>query len=176
MILQSLFTDPTTSADASIVAILLGLGILLIFLIPIFIALYLLTAFGQFTMSKRSNNPELVKYAWFAFVPFLQAYNLGALVEDVVHRPLSGYMKWVLLGGSVANLLLGTLLPFLPYIFVAFSLYALFFLFKKYSPSAIMLFIVSFITFGIGAAIAIFVLRKRDPRPEAIVNDTTVQA
>ena len=83
---------------------LAGLGVLLFVLMAIGILSYVLFAVGLHTVGERHG----VDNAYFAWIPILQYYVLGAVIDHVsIFGQKIDELKWILPGLSVATFILG---------------------------------------------------------------------
>lgn len=148
--------------------------IIMILLIPIALLLYLLSAYGMYKLAKN----EGYALAWFAFIPILQYYTWGQLIEDQkIARDIYAFPIVFMLVSfilSVVAAILETSAPTLGMILnltvgVIFFI-ALYLLYYKYARGRAVLYIVlSVLTLGLAAPILIFMIRNNSP---ANMNDS----
>ncbi len=158
-------TDQFSAVAGGAFALFAGVFLFLIFiLIVVGFLSYLLFALGVFKMAKNKN----CKNPWMAFIPFVNFYTLGQILEplnifgkDIKNAPL------VLMVLSLASLfispipVIGQLLSLAIVIFMYMVFYKLY---EMYSNNASIYIILSIIFPGIGVAIIVFLLRNNKPK------------
>ncbi len=107
------------------------------------VILYILTAFGLYTLSKRDGIP----HAWIAWIPICQLYLIGALINDKVLGLNNA--KWILVLAPIvagiicsflnSDLMIG-IVQLLVYILEASAYYKLFMIYK---PERAMLYLIT---------------------------------
>lgn len=146
---------------ASLLAYSLGtlFLILILLLIP-----YIFGAIGLYTMAKRAN----IGNEWLAFIPIGNAYIIGELIDERLKWftvGKSGGIKLLIIciGAFVINIIpvLGNIVSIL---LGLFWLVVYYWLFEKYSESAIVMTIINVITLGIAGAFITFALRNKEAR------------
>jgi len=146
-------------------ASLLAYGIGTLFLLFILLLIpYIFGAIGLYTMAKRAN----IGNEWLAFIPIGNAFIVGELIDEKLKWMTfgkSGGIKLLIIciGALVINVipLLGNLISIL---FGLFWLVVYYWLFEKYSESAVVMTIINVITAGIAGAFITFALRNKEPR------------
>lgn len=138
-------------------------GTLFLILILLFIP-YIFGAIGLYTMAKRAN----ISNEWLAFIPIGNAYIIGELIDEKLKWftiGKSGGIKLLILclGALVINIIpvVGNLVSILLGIF---WLVVYYWLFEKYSESAVVLTIINVITAGLASAFIMFALRNKEAR------------
>jgi len=150
------------------VGALLGLGILFIlFVIAIGIVLYLLNAFGFYGMAKKIGST----HAWFAFIPYLQQYLEGEIIDDKVAfgKNIIPYASIILGAGAiivsfvssaVEGGFLGAVIGIIGILYAIYTFAALYRLYRLYKPDSATLYLVLSIIFAFLTPIFIFTLRN----------------
>lgn len=167
-------TDPTmttTELTQNDFYTLLGfLGTFIFIFIAIGVIWYLFQAIGIYRMAKNRN----FDHKWFAWIPYLQYYLFGELINDSVWG--FGGAKWILLFGPIVSSIASSYLALSNNFFVTLLLsifliaYYIYFesaqyrLYKAYSDHAV-LFTVFSIILPFLAPIFIFALREHKYRP-----------
>ncbi len=127
------------------------------------IALYVLGAIGLYTMAKNAG----ITYAWFAWIPFLQAFLLGDLIGNRMWGMDAA--NWVLLVTPLVTFLLA-MTGFGVFLAIPISIaYAVFYymvlyrLFKIYRSQSATLYTVLSILFSFLIPIWFFIIRNDEP-------------
>lgn len=165
---STLATTDLTPNDA--LAILGILGAFVFILLAIGIIWYLFQAMGLYRMAKKRN----MEHKWFAWIPYLQNYLFGELIEDKVWG-ISG-AKWILIFGPILSTIAGnyiatsengiviTLLSIYTIAFYVYLQCAYYRLYKEYSTHAVALTVFSII-FPFLAPVFIFAIRNNQFKP-----------
>lgn len=167
-------TDPTmatadlTQSDALTILGLLGAFIFIF--IAIGVIWYLFQAIGIYRMAKNRN----LDHKWFAWIPYLQNYLFGELINDTVWG--IGGAKWILVFGPIVSTIASNYLALsdnffitllLSVIVIAYYVYfecAQYRLYKAYSEHAV-LFTVLSIILPFLAPIFVFAIREHQYKP-----------
>lgn len=121
-----------------------------------FLAVYVVIAYALFCIAKNNN----LNYAWLAFIPIAQYAIIGMLCEEYILfgvriRPLS----WIMVGLSLLQLILGSLLLPLQLIvnlFMALVLHKFFYLFQ---PRRALLYAILSMLGSIPLAVILFLIK-----------------
>jgi hypothetical protein len=153
--------DYVTSALSAILGILSAA--ILIPIILIGIGLYVLQAYGLYTMAKRRG----VENAWLAFIPVANLYIIGLLVGEVQVGSLNLDSKLFLPIGAVVSGVL-SLIPLIGFLvaiaFQVFYYMVLYKLYKAYNQENAVLYTVLSILFGgIAMPVIFFMIRNNEP-------------
>lgn len=148
------------------VELLLAAGgfILLVFLI-LGLVPYLLLSIG---MMKMASN-EGIENGWYSFVPVLNFYIWGQLIEkklgkiellDKIEGNGGKKLLMIYLAGIVLSIIpvIGQIIPFLLF---AFNIVIFHWLFEKYTKEPVLFTVLSVITGGFAGAIIVFILRNK---------------
>ncbi|WP_458412915.1 hypothetical protein ACNQFZ_19210 [Schinkia sp. CFF1] len=140
-----------------------SMGTLFLILLLLFIP-YIFGAIGLYRMAKRAE----IGNEWLAFIPIGNAYIVGELIDAKLKWFTvgnSGGIKLLIIciGALVINIIpvIGSIISILLGIF---WLVVYYWLFEKYSESAVVLTIVNVITAGIASAFITFALRNKEAR------------
>lgn len=149
-----------------------GLALGFMFVSALLIIFYFAMAIGLYRLSIRAGEPN----AWISFIPFVQYYMLGQLLERVkignteITRPNLSYLFVAI---SVAPFLVGEM-AVVGGLVILFSIIAwfvgLYFFFQKYSRFEVILTVVNILTFGYASAFIVLALSSSVPvaeQPEA---------
>jgi hypothetical protein len=126
----------------------------LILAVAVFYVLhYILMSLGTYKLAK---NNKLENDAFLAFVPFINIYVLGRLVEDKVHLKLRGYVGIINVGLLIVSII------FQPFalLYLLFFLYTMYFVYKRFSKNYLTLFVISLISFGLLVPFILFSIRN----------------
>lgn len=126
---------------------------------------YVLMAIGLYDMAKRRN----IGHAWFGWIPILNMYLLGELINDKIFG-IPG-AKWILaLGPAVVGLLAlfmnpdGFLFNVISILYYVFSSWAYYELYRLYRPNLALIYFISGLLITSLNGIWIFLCRKESPQ------------
>ncbi|UNC90759.1 hypothetical protein [Candidatus Contubernalis alkaliaceticus] len=157
--------------EALLLSFLLGLGAFLFVFAVIGLICYVLLAMGLYTMA---NNKGL-ENPWFAWVPILQFYILGQIIEEMRFGNFEvPNVPVALVVAAVAPAILGTI-PLIGWLISLASmvilLYSLYLLFDKYSDNAVLKTVLSVVLPFLGP---IFVFMMRNESPNSTIDSINV--
>lgn len=146
--------------------------ILLAIVIPLLLASYILKGIALYTMGKNRG----FEHAWFAWIPFVNMYLFGELINDKVafDTLIIPSAKWILLFAPIVSGAL-TQIPYIGWIFsiivLIYSFAAEYRLFKLYAPeNAVLYLVLSIVFFWIGFLAPIFMVVIRNKEPQEYLN------
>ena len=152
--------------------LLAGLFAGLMFVSTFLIIFYLAMAIGLYRMAIKKEEPN----AWIAFIPFVQFYMVGQLLESVkignteISKPNLSYLFVAI---TLAPFILGEI-PIIGGLLVLFSLIVWFvgfhYLFGRYSRFDVVLTVVNVITLGLASAFIVLAISANEPVGEPIEN------
>ncbi len=160
---RELFYDPRF-------AILMGvLAVVGIFAMIISLTFYIFGSLGLYTLAKRRGFDN----AYLAWIPIASMYLLGSVYDDVNRRQGKqtnyGIILLALFGGSIVVTFMSTFIPFLAFLSGPASLagailmyFALYYIYKDYTPNNTVLFLVLSVILGI-VPILLFAIRNKPP-------------
>lgn len=150
----------------SLSGLLVALSEFLVVIVIVAVILYVFTALALFTMAKNKG----IDHAWFAWIPVLQNYLQGELIDDVVPffspNTLIPYAKWILLGGAILVSCLsqvqylGTILAVVYAVYYYLALYRLY---KLYDADHCVVYTVLSIIFAVTGPFFMFAIRNNTP-------------
>lgn len=150
----------TTQGTEGLIGTLFAFGfIFIIMFFIIFIAMYVMQALGLYKIAKKEGND----FAWFAWVPILQGFLIPMLVEDDVHESIKGKMTLIYGISIVATLFIGGFIPFISFIPLIVTIYALYFLIGRYSKNEVGHLVVLIVTGTFSLPFQLLYLMNRDP-------------
>ena len=159
---MNMFQDVMT--QLGLARLLTGLFAGLMFFSAFIILFYLAMAIGLYRMAVRKGEPN----AWIAFIPFVQYYMVGQLLETVrignteISRPNLSYLFVAI---ALAPFVLGEI-AILGGLIVFFSLIAYFigfhYLFHNYSRFDVILTVINVLTFGLASAFIVLALSANE--------------
>jgi hypothetical protein len=157
-------------AQLGISQLLIGLFAGLMFISTFLIFFYLAMAIGLYRMALRKEEPN----AWIAFIPFVQFYMIGQLLESVkignteISKPNLSYLFVAIV---LAPFILGEI-PIIGGLLVIFSLIAWFvgfhYLFNRYSRFDVVLTVLNVLTLGLASAFIVLAISSNEQIREPI--------
>jgi len=100
--------------------------------------------------------------AWMAWVPVVNFFLLTMLVENDVHEQIRGNLTLIYGISLAASVLLNWIFAPISIVPLAVSLYAFYFLARKYSTNEVAHVVIAAITFSAAMPIQLFMFRNRD--------------
>ena len=124
---------------------------------------YILLAAGLYTMA----NNKGIENPWFAWIPILQLYTLGQIIEEIRFGDFEvPNVPLALVAAALAPIVLGWI-PLLGWLITLASavlgIYSLYLLFEMYSENAVVKTILSVVIPFLGP-IFVFMLRNESPK------------
>lgn len=123
------------------------------------LVLYIFYAIGVQKIAKRQG----VKSPWLAWIPIISSFLFVHLSENTVHKPLRGSML-LLYGLSIVAGFFGGFFgsPVIGVAGIILTLYAFYFLARRYSNNFIVHFVAASLTLGGSMSISVFIFRNNE--------------
>ena len=157
-------------AQIGIGQLMVGIFAGLLFISTFFIIFYLALAIGLYRMAIRKGEPN----AWIAFIPFVQFYMIGQLLERVKignTEITSPNLSYLFVAITLAPFILGEI-PIIGGLLVLFSLIAWFigfhWLFNRYSRFEVILTALNVLTLGLASAFIVLAISSNEQAREQI--------
>ena len=150
----------------SLSGLLVALSEFLVVILIVAVILYVFTALSLFTMAKNKG----IDHAWFAWIPVLQNYLQGELIDDVVPffspSTLIPQAKWILLAGAILVGCVSQVKYVGSIVAVVYAVYyylAMYRLYKLYDADHCVVYTVLSIIFAVTGPFFMFAIRNNSP-------------
>ncbi len=138
-------------------------GAIIFIMFLIFIALYLLFAFGLYTLGQKQK----IENNWLAFIPVAQLYVLGKLIKEIKLQQYVVPNHELVLPGAVLAYMIFSKVPVLGFLTwlasIILTVAAIYYLYKRYKGDKAVVMTVLSVVLPFMGPVYIFNMRNDDP-------------